>query len=69
MKAIEGLVRKYIVRKVKDDSLVEDCFVLRPDKDPAAVKALEAYAATTHNVVLAADIYEWLKHIQQKDKP
>ena len=37
-----------------------DCFVLCPAKDPAAVAALRAYAATTDNAELAADIINWV---------
>ena len=55
-----GLYGKYIVYKNKDGSLVTDCFILRPAKDPAAVAALRAYAATTDNVELASDIINWV---------
>ena len=51
-----GLYGKYTVYKNKDGSLVPDCFVLRPAKDPAAVIALRAYAAATDNAELSADI-------------
>ena len=51
-----GLYGKYSVYKNKDGSQVTDCFVLRPDNDPAAVVALTAYAAATDNAELAADI-------------
>ena len=55
-----GLYGKYTVYKNKDGSLVTDCFILRPAKDPAAVAALRAYAATTDNAALAADIINWV---------
>ena len=55
-----GLYGKYAVYKNKDGSLVTDCFVLRPAKDPAAVAALRAYAAATDNAELAADIINWV---------
>ena len=55
-----GLYGKYIVYKNKDGSLVTDCFILRPEKDPAAVAALRAYAAATDNAELAADIINWV---------
>ena len=55
-----GLYGKYTVYKNKDGSLVTDCFVLRPAKDPAAVAALRAYAAATDNAELAADIINWV---------
>lgn len=55
-----GLYWKYTVYKNKDGSLVTDCFILRPAKDPAAVTALRAYAAATDNAELAADIINWV---------
>ena len=55
-----GLYGKYTVYKNKDGSLATDCFVLCPAKDPAAVAALRAYAATTDNAELAADIINWV---------
>lgn len=55
-----GLYGKYIVLKNEDGSLVTNCFVLRPEKDPAAVTALRAYAAATDNAELADDIINWV---------
>ena len=55
-----GLYGKYTVYKNKDGSLVTDCFILRPAKDPAAVAALRAYAAATDNAELSADIVNWI---------
>lgn len=55
-----GLYGKYTVYKNKDGSLVPDCFVLRPAKDPAAVIALRAYAAATDNAELSAGIINWV---------
>lgn len=55
-----GLYGKYTVYKNEDGSLVTDCFILRPTKDPAAVAALRAYAAATDNAELAADIINWV---------
>lgn len=55
-----GLYGKYTVYKNKDGSLVTDCFILRPAKDPAAVAALRAYADATDNAELAADIINWV---------
>ena len=53
---MDGLKVKYIVLKVKDGSTVDGCFVLRPDKDPAARAAVLAYADATENTMLAEDI-------------
>lgn len=55
-----GLYGKYTVYKNKDGSLVTDCFILRPAKDPAAVTALRAYAAATDDAELAVDIINWV---------
>lgn len=48
------------VTKVSDGSVVNECFVLRPDKDSAARKALITYARETSNTQLSKDIYKWL---------
>lgn len=56
----KGLYIKYEVRKTENNKLVEGCFVLRPDKDEAAVEALRAYASATKNTELANDIYNWV---------
>ena len=56
----EGLRCKYIVRKADTGEGVDGCFVLRPDRDRAAVAALRAYAAATDNDVLATDILNWV---------
>lgn len=62
----KGLYDKYMVIKVVDGTVIENCFILRPDKDPAAVKALQAYAAETENNVLANEIYAWVGKLLQK---
>ena len=56
----KGLKRKYIVFKSDTGEMVENCFVLRPDKDPAAVAALRAYAGVSENETLSADIINWV---------
>lgn len=63
-----GLKVKYRVYHAEGNTPVEgDCFVLRPDKDPTAIMALEAYAIFTDNAQLSRDITEWLKRIERKD--
>ena len=42
---------------------MDECFVLRPDRDPAAKAALLAYADATDNVALADDIRRWMDTI------
>lgn len=61
---MKGLYVKYNVTKIETGETVYDCFVLRPDRDPAAVVALVAYADTTTNLQLAADIRGWLASIE-----
>lgn len=56
----QGLKVKYDVRKISTGELVNDCFVLRPDVDTAAIPAMRAYAASTENKQLAEDIYKWV---------
>ena len=63
----EGLRCKYIVRKADTGEGVDGCFVLRPDRDCAAVVALRAYAAATDNDVLATDILNWVG--QESNEP
>ena len=62
----DGLKRKYIVMKSDTGEPVEGCFVLRPDKDEAAIDALNAYADATENQVLAADIRKWLSTVTRQ---
>ena len=62
----EGLKRKYIVLKSDTGETVENCFVLRPDIDEAAIAALFAYASATSNAELQADIKLWIRRIVRK---
>jgi hypothetical protein len=59
-----GLYVKYDVTKVSSGEVVEDCFVLRPDRDPAAIVAVREYARVTKNPKLAADILSWIGDFQ-----
>lgn len=54
-----GLYGKYQV--TKDGEPVDECFVLEPRDDPAARRALEAYADATDNGALASDLREWVR--------
>lgn len=58
--AYKGLKAKYLVFKADTGAKVDNCFILRPDKDPVAVAALRAYASATDNEILAEDIYNWV---------
>ena len=64
--AYKGLKAKYLVFKADTGEKVDNCFILRPDKEPAAVEGLRAYARTTDNETLADDIYNWVgKPVQE----
>ncbi len=56
-----GLHKKYDVRR--NGQRVDECFVLRPETDQAALSALVAYATYTSNRELAADLWEWIYRI------
>ena len=43
---------------------VVDCFVLRPERDPVALKALKHYAANTPDTDLFADLKAWIERIE-----
>lgn len=57
---------KYRVFKAEDNSPVENCFVLRPDRDPAARIALSIYAVYTENQQLKKDINGWLDKLDRQ---
>lgn len=56
----DGLKVKYRVYKARNNEPVEGCFVLRPDKDSAALYALIAYAGHCKNETLSHDILQWV---------
>jgi hypothetical protein len=64
----KGLHVKYDEKKAGTDEVVSDCFVLRPDRDPAAVAALVMYASVTENTNLSKDIFKWLERFGIEEK-
>lgn len=62
-----GLYVKYNVTKISDGTTVNNCFVLRPELDPAALEALKAYAQATPNKMLADDLYAWISEIERQE--
>lgn len=42
----------------------DECFVLVPSRDPAAVQAIRAYAESTPDVLLAAELQGWADRIE-----
>lgn len=61
-----GLYKKFTIFD-RDGKPVDGCFVLRPDRDPAARVALEAYADATDNDHLEFDIRAWLTMLEEED--
>lgn len=59
----DGLYSKYFVIKTETGEIVQDCFVLRPQKDKAAVAALLLYAEETESQELSSNIRGWLSTI------
>ena len=59
-----GLYHKFNVEKPNGE-IVDDCFVLRPDKDDDAKNALAFYAflILRKNHQLSKDILEWLEEL------
>lgn len=61
-----GLYGKYLVYdreaggRFDEYTPYDDVFVLRPANDPAAAKALAAYADATDNLDLSRDLWRWL---------
>lgn len=64
----QGLKQKYIVFKRETGEELVGCFVLRPDKDSAAVEALKTYAKRTENKMLAIDISKWIERITKEQE-
>jgi hypothetical protein len=62
-----GLYNKYSVISNETGQEVEGpCFVLRPDRDEAAFRALMTYAQNTTNSDLAVDLTRWLSDLEGK---
>lgn len=60
-----GIYGKFRVTKA-DGTPVDNCFILRPERDPAAVSALRAYATATENEQIREDLYRWVGKPMQK---
>lgn len=59
-----GLYGKYSVINNETGEQVADCFVLRPERDIAALHALSEYAARCwHDEQLQNDLREWVARI------
>lgn len=62
---VTGLYSKYEVKKRSDGTPVNNCFVLRPDRDDAAIAAMLAYADATSDSQLAKELREWAEFEQR----
>lgn len=62
---MSGLYEKYEV--LKDGEPQDGCFVLRPESDKAARRALEGYAGFTDDEELAQDLREWVAVIEMRE--
>lgn len=60
----QGLYAKYDVQK--NGTPVEECFVLEPESDPAALEALRTYADETENRTLRSEIRGWIMSIEEQ---
>lgn len=65
---MKGLYSKYEVKKRSDGTPVENCFVLRPDRDDAAIAAMLAYADATSDEQLSQELREWAE-FERRVKP
>lgn len=60
----KGLYNKYrVINRETGKEADGEYFVLKPANDPAARKALLAYARATDNIQLGADITVWISNI------
>mgnify|MGYP006267106001 CR=1 FL=1 len=62
----QGLYEKYNVTENGDE--VSDCFILEPETDEDARKAIHAYADATDNENLADDLRAWMDQLEAKDE-
>jgi len=69
---MKGLYSKYtLINNDTSKPVTGKYFILKPENDIAAVKALLTYAENTDNKLLSNDILDWLKNlnIEQDNKP
>lgn len=53
-----------VIHETRGALLPEDVFVLVPSRDPAAVRALRAYAEATMDPVLSAELVRWCDQVE-----
>lgn len=64
-----GLYGKYSIFRADGTPVKDRCFVLKPDKDPIAVKALQTYAAATDDEQLRNELYDWVGKLMSLPEP
>lgn len=62
----DGLYQKYAVFK-NGKPVEKPVFILSPETDPVALKALRTYADETDNLELSADLTAWLDGIEEEE--
>lgn len=61
----KGLYNKFIVQRVDGKPINDFVFVLRPEKDKAALNALKEYAKSTKNKKLKSDLRKVIGDIER----
>ena len=57
-----------LAREIKNGKFGPACYILNPQEDPAAVKALRAYAAATENTELGMSLLATIKPLEQPEE-
>ena len=60
--------REMLAREIKNGKFGPACYILNPQEDPAAVKALRAYAAATENTELGMSLLATIKPLEQPEE-
>lgn len=60
--------RELLAREIKNGKFGPNCYILNPQEDPAAVKALRAYAAATDNGELGMSLLATIKPLERPEE-
>ena len=60
--------RELLAREIKNGNYGPNCYILNPQEDPAAVKALRAYAAATDNGELGMSLLATIKPLERPEE-
>ncbi len=61
----KGVYSKYLVCHADGTGVSGRYFVLKPEKDLAARKALRVYAEEVDDAILARDLFSWLDNLAE----